>query len=928
MPRGPITPSARADARRTRRSGAEVALVAAAALATLAALLALAPGALASHGTNTCDWNASGTQENGWYRTTVTLTMTTSDASPTSRSYSVDGGSMQPYTTSVTLSADGAHTITCQVVDHAGQTASQSRGYNVDRTAPTSCVSANVRDAGNLQSVTGGNGWYSPTTGPANGVLDDLVATDATSGIASMTASVDGGASVNVPVGGSVQVRNEGQHTVSCTARDLAGNTASFSHTIRIDTSAPTCSITASGFTGSSGWTRANANVSMSFSDGVSGIWHQNYTVDGGAQTPYTTLVALAEGTRTVMCIAKDNAGNVATQTRTLRIDTRAPTSCSLGRAYDPSRGIDLAPTNGWHSPLQPSSNGIQLYFDAVDVTSGLATLTVSVDGAYPSTLVPSPTPFLTLYNEGTRTLSCTATDVAGNSASFPSTVRIDATPPTCTGSYSGATGTNGWHRSGAFVATASDGGSGIWYLNTTVAGTPASRRADLGATGPSVLSETIAREGSYVVACVATDAAGLTSTPTTTQVRLDTVAPTCDGAFDAPVGLDGWHTRTGRYTLNATDSQSGVAALLYALDNAPDRPYAPFEIRGDGEHSVRCTVTDLAGHTTVTSRSLKLDATPPTLCVATARGADGSTARATDGWYRADVDVELVSRDAWSGLANLTVELDGAAVPGVRLDAKETKVTVHVGDRGKHSVRCVGSDRAGNAAAATVVPVNIDDSLPLCAGRAGAEAPSGWHRDNVTFTLSASDTGSGLSTFEFAVDGDASQPYRGPLTVRGDGSHRVECRVWDLAGNAAVEAFDLRIDATPPACLGVVEDLGEHEVGRPPATLVLRTSDETSGVARLRYALNGAPPVDYAEGAPIVLAEPGVHEVVCHVEDRAGNANDVLVRRVRLDASLATNAPEPLPAPPPAETATQRPVPFPVPFLAVGLALLLCRRR
>lgn len=151
----------------------------------------------------------------GWQRSDVPFDVT---AAPLwDREYSVDGGATWA-PTPVVFSADGVHTVSYRARDVAGRTSAVgSAEVRIDRTAPV------------LSPVGGSHGHASPL------VLGPL-ATDAVSGVASVSATFDG-----APVSGSVPLweHSAGAHTFAVTAVDAAGNRSAATSRVFVTTSLP-----------------------------------------------------------------------------------------------------------------------------------------------------------------------------------------------------------------------------------------------------------------------------------------------------------------------------------------------------------------------------------------------------------------------------------------------------------------------------------------------------------------------------------------------------------------------------------------------------------------------------------------------------------------------------------------------------------------
>ncbi|MBT0994194.1 Ig-like domain repeat protein [Cellulomonas sp. DKR-3] len=99
------------------------------------------------------------------------------------------------------------------------------------------------------------------------------------------------------------------------------------------------------------------------------------------------------------------------------------------------------------------------------------------------------------------------------------------------------------------------------------------------------------------------------------------------------------------------------------------------------------------------------------------------------------------------------------------------------------------------------------------------------------TVTVTAEDDRE-VASVEVAVDGGAWTTHAGgtvDVTVSGDGSHSVQARAVDAAGNvSAVETFALTIDATAPVSNATVDAAAR--------TVTLRAADSGAGVARIEY--------------------------------------------------------------------------------------------
>lgn len=204
----------------------------------------------------------------------------------------------------------------------------------------------------------------------------------------------------------------------------------------------------------------------------------------------------------------------------------------------------------------------------------------------------------------------------------------------------------------------------------------------------------------------------------------------------------------------------------------------------------------------------------------------------------------------------------------------------------GSHTVRYRAVDKAGNVSAEksvdfTVVARPSDDTAPpdTSATVSGEQNPDGTYLDMATVTVSASDTGSGVNTIEYAVNDGSWQPYTMPVMVHQVGSHTVRYRATDKAGNVAAEK-SVRFtvvatapqDTTPPVTGVTVDGTRNSDgayVGNAKVT-VSATDEGGSGVSGAEYSIDAGPYLAYT--APVVVDRAGTHTLAYRATDKAGN--------------------------------------------------------
>ncbi|MEV6886992.1 OmpL47-type beta-barrel domain-containing protein [Streptomyces sp. NPDC051135] len=300
------------------------------------------------------------------------------------------------------------------------------------------------------------------------------------------------------------------------------------------------------------------------------------------------------------------------------------------------------------------------------------------------------------------------------------------------------------------------------------------------------------------------------------------------------------------------------------------------------GKYMYHCTIP---GHGQMTG-----------VLVVTEGGGEDTTAPATsaevggtqnaDGAYVGSATVTLAATDeGGSGVERIeyAVGADGAWQPYT--------TPVVVDQVGEHTVRYRAFDKAGNAAEeksvtfAVAAPDTDDTTAPeTSATVSGEKNPDGAYIDMATVTVTASDTGSGVNTIEYAVGDGAWTAYTAPVMVHETGEHTVRYRATDKAGNVAAEksvAFTVAAappqDTTAPVTGATVDGTRNSDgayVGS--AKVTVNAADEGgSGVAAVEYSLDAGPYLAYS--APVVVDRVGRHTVAYRASDKAGNTSEPL---------------------------------------------------
>ena len=241
----------------------------------------------------------------GWTRHPVTVTLTPG-ARALRTTWELDGAASQTGT-SVAVGApadhsgDGVHTITYR-----------SWAFG-DVAEPTRTAVVRVDTAAPATSDSAPAGWQS------GAVTVTLSPSDAASGVAATTWSLDGGAA---HPGTSVPVSGDGVHTITYSSTDNAGNTESTrTATVRIDGAAPSASCAEDG----RWFNTPAATATIASSDGGSGVAKVEYRVDQGDWQAGASAPLAGAGAHAVSYRVTDAAGNVTSGQGVAGIDTARP---------------------------------------------------------------------------------------------------------------------------------------------------------------------------------------------------------------------------------------------------------------------------------------------------------------------------------------------------------------------------------------------------------------------------------------------------------------------------------------------------------------------------------------------------------------------------------------------------------------------------
>jgi hypothetical protein len=729
--------------------------------------------------------------------------------------------------TQITISDLGVLDFQTQAVDDSGNTSGwRSETLRIDTVDPT--------DATTLPA-----GWRNTPQTIA------VTAVDITSGVDHVEWELDGGLTQSGPNGSNVLIAGDGVHTLRVRAVDTAGNVSGWTdHTVRIDTVTPTDTTAVPG-----GWQTAALPVTVTGTDAHSGVTEVTWRVDGGVPTTTTSLPAgptiSAEGVHTVETRVRDAAGNqTGWKSQTVRIDTTAPTNQT-----DPSDG--LWTTADYHVLVKAADGG-----------SGLAEVQWRIDGG-PWLNGPSGSQ-ADVTGSGDHTLETRGIDVAGN-ASVPRLdhVRIDRIAPTNTTAPAPAGPVVG--TSYQVPVTGTDTPSSVAHVEWRVDG----GQIHSGASGTQA---TVTGHGTHTLETRVVDQAGNDSTWRSEQVEIDavsgdTTAPT-DTTTAAPAE---WRPTPIAVTVAATDAGSGVAELRWRIDGQPvksslvDNP--SFVIDEEGEHLLETQARDVADNvSTWREQTFKVDLSVPV----------DTTDIPTD-WQNTNT-FTLSATDAYSGIDELQYKINnGPTQHGAH------NQSVAVGADGTYTIATRAIDEAGHATSYKTATLKVDTVDPV---NTSAVPDTDWLDAPLELDLTGTDARSGLGTMQWRVDGGTIHDG-GPAIVDEDGTHTLETRAVDLAGNDTAWRSDtVKIDGNVPVNTTPAPAAGWRKT--PYSVVVTGEDGDGSGVDVIERTLDGGV---VSNDENVTVSADGVHTLRSRIVDNVGHASDWRDDVIKIDGTAPSAA-------------------------------------
>ncbi len=640
------------------------------------------------------------------------------------------------------------------------------------------------------------------------------------------TAQVDNQGNWTAQVSNSLP---EGQLGYSITATDIAGNTATASGNITVDTTAPdpfTGGLASSSDSGASNSDNLTNDTTPTFSGtgevGVSitlNINNQNYTTTVGSDGTWNVTPTAAlpiDGNYPYSLTATDLAGNNRSLTGSITLDTVAVLTGGLDSTSDTGRSATDLITNDTTPTF--SGNAEAGTIVTLKINNKSYQTTAQSNGSWNVTVSD-------ILSDNSYSYTLDALDRAGNQATqLSGNITVDTSTPTpFTGGLDAASNTGSTadnitkDTTPTFTGTVEAGSTVVLIINNqnylaTVTGTSWS------VTAPQLV------DGEYSYILRATDIAG-NSVELNQSIVIDTQAPAITGSLstisDSGFSNSDKLTKVTTPEFNGT-TQPGASVVLTiggisynaTVDAAGNWTAKVNNALPEGTQSYTITATDVAGNSASLSDSIVIDVTAPTPFTARLDGLSDTGSSNSD----------KVTKQT---LPKITGTGENGAVVTVNVSGQNYEATVSGGvwsitvqtalSEGNHSFTAVAKDAAGNTTAPITDTFRVDISTFVTGGLDASTDSSGngigSNGDGLTNVKLPKFVGTAEAGASILLTIDGNN-YNGVADTEGnwsidvvntllEGAQPYIIKATDIAGNQATKNGSITIDSSAPAVTG-----------------------------------------------------------------------------------------------------------------------------
>ena len=441
-----------------------------------------------------------------------------------------------------------------------------------------------------------------------------------------------------------------------------------------------------------------------------------------------------------------------------------------------------------------------------------------------------------------------------------------DNTAPT--GSFS--PNSRGWGNTNVNVTiSGSDSGSGVNRIRyrTETNGTWGSWS---GWTSGSSRTVTLSSTGSFRLQAEIEDNSGNKTTITSGYYRIDKTAP----SVSASPSSRSWGSSNVTVTPSYSDSGgSGLSTRQYAWSTSTSTPSSwtnyssgNLTLTSEGSWYLYLRATDGAGNTT-TQRfgPYQIDKTAPNVSANTS----------SRDWGNSDVSVTLTYSDS-GGSGVKQKQYAWSTSTSTPSSWSNYSSAVKQSSNGTWYLHAKVTDNAGNSKTTYFGPYRIDKTAPTTPTI--TVSPTTWTNGTVTVTIKAGTDsgGSGVSKTEYRINGGSWKTYSSAFSITDQGTHKIEARTVDKAGNTSpIASATAYIDKTAPT---ITANPSSRSWDDKPVTVTLNYSDSGgSGLKEKLYAWSQSTQTPASNewktySTAVTQESPGTWYLHAKATDNAGN--------------------------------------------------------
>ena len=350
-----------------------------------------------------------------------------------------------------------------------------------------------------------------------------------------------------------------------------------------------------------------------------------------------------------------------------------------------------------------------------------------------------------------------------------------------------------------------------------------------------------------------------------------DNTAPT--GSF-SPNSRD-WGNTNVNVTISGSDSGSGVNRIRYRTEtNGTWGSWSEWTsgasrsvtLSSNGTYRLQAEIEDKSGNkATITSGTYRIDKTAPSVSANTS----------SRDWGNSDVSVTLTYSDS-GGSGVKQKQYAWSTSTSTPSSWSDYSSAVKQSSNGTWYLHAKVTDNAGNSTTTYFGPYRIDKTAPTTPTI--TVSPTTWTNGTVTVTIKAGTDsgGSGVSKTEYRINGGSWKTYSSAFSITDQGTHKIEARTVDKAGNTSpIASATAYIDKTAPT---ITANPSSRSWDDKPVTVTLNYSDSGgSGLKEKLYAWSQSTQTPASNewktySTAVTQESPGTWYLHAKATDNAGN--------------------------------------------------------